>query len=243
MNKINFVSRAEVEVSGKTVSASGSPTSTFQNDVALAVYNGTGLSKLDKIVLVDSTGAEKDYSTSLTFSVSGNTLYVQSTISISASYSIAKVRVYSGTKLYFETALSTAVSVNAGDSVAVTWSLTVSMSGSLTGYTFYMDAFASTLFSVLNGSATASALNVSTIRIYVYDVVNRTETYYNQTPSKSISNNIVTMSTTLSVAYDFEVHNIEIYAGTTRLWYWVVGTTPPGGTAGSTISYSETDTF
>jgi hypothetical protein len=242
MNKIDFTSRAEVEVSEKIISGSGSPTSTFKNDVALAVYNGTGLSKLDKIVLVDSAGAERDYSTSLTFSTSVDTITVNCTISITASYSIAKVRVYSGTKLYFETALSTAVSVNAGDTVAVTWSMTVNMSGTLSGYSFVIDAFRSKLINVLTGSETASALNVTSIRIWVYNVSTATETYYDQTPSKSISNNVVTMSTSLTLNYDFEVRDIEINAGSSRLWYWAVST-PPKGTAGSTISYTETDTF
>jgi len=227
---------------GGSVVLSGSPTTTFKNDFAQALYNGTGLSAINKLVLVDTGGTERDYTTSLTFNIVGDSLQVQGSISITASYTIAKVRLYSGTKLYFDTSVSEQKSVSSGDTVVATVSITYSLSGTLSNYSIVMDYLRSTLYDVLRGTKSASALNVSTIRIYVYNVNTRTTTYYNQTPTKSISGNVVTWSASLTVDYDFELRNIEIYAGTTRLYYWNLTGTAPSGSAGTAISYSETFT-
>jgi len=221
---------------------SSSPTDTFKIDYATALYNGTALGAINKLVLVDTAGTERDYTTSLTFNIVGDSLQVQGSVSITASYTIAKVRLYSGTKMYFDTAVSEQKSVASGDTVVATVSITYNASGTLTNYSFVMDYLRSTLYDVLRGAKTASALNVSTIRIYVYNVDTGQTTYYNQTPTKSATANQVTWSTSLTLDYDFELRNIEIYAGTTRLYYWNLTGTPPSGSAGTAISYSETFT-
>jgi hypothetical protein len=231
-----------LEVKGGVVRLSGSPTDTLKTDYATALYNGTGLTAIDRLVLVDTGGTERDYTTSLTFNVVGGSLQVQGSISITASYTIAKVRAYSGTKLYLDTAVSEQKTVSSGDTVVATLSFTYDYSGSLSNYSLVKDYLTATLYDVLRGAKTASALNVSTIRIYVYNVDTGSTTYYNQTPTKSISGNQVTWSTSLTIDYNFELRNIEIYAGTTRLYYWNLTGTPPSGSAGTAISYSETFT-
>ena len=67
---------------GKSAVLSGSPTTTFKNDFAQALYNGTGLSAINKLVLVDTGGTEKDYTTSLTFNIVGDSLQVQGSIAL-----------------------------------------------------------------------------------------------------------------------------------------------------------------
>jgi hypothetical protein len=231
-----------LEVKGEVVRLSGSPTGVLRTDYATALYSGTGLTAIDKLVLVDTAGTERDYTTSLTFNVVGGSLQIQGSISITASYTIAKVRAYSGTKMYLDTAVTEQKSVSSGDTVVATLSFTYDYSGSLSNYSLVKDYLTATLYDVLRGAKTASALNVSTIRIYVYNTDTRTTTYYNQTPTKSISGNQVTWSTSLTIDYNFELRNIEIYAGTTRLYYWNLTGTPPTGSAGTAISYSETFT-
>jgi len=231
-----------LEVGESTVKLHGSPSSTLRNDFASALYNGTGLSAINRLVLVDTAGAERDYTTTLSFSIIGGSLQVQGSVSITASYTIASVRLYSGTKLYFDTPVAEQKTVSSGDTVVATVQISYNASGTLDQYSFVMDYLRSIFYDVLRGAVSASALNVSTIRIYVYNILTGTTTYYNQTPTKSISGNVVTWSTSLTLDYDFELRNIEIYAGTTRLYYWDLVGTPPSGSAGTAISYSETFT-
>jgi hypothetical protein len=231
-----------LEVRREVVRLSGSPTDVLRSDYATALYSGTGLTAIDKLVLVDTAGTERDYTTSLTFNVVGGSLQIQGSISVTASYTIAKVRAYSGTKLYLDTAVTEQKSVSSGDTVVATLSFTYDYSGGLSNYSLVKDYLTATLYDVLRGAKAASALNVSTIRIYVYNTDTKTTTYYNQTPTKSISGNQVTWSTSLTIDYNFELRNIEIYAGTTRLYYWNLTGTPPTGSAGTAISYSETFT-
>ena len=231
-----------LEVRGKVVKLLGSPTATLKSDFAQALYNGTGLSKIDKIALVDTGGTERDSTTNLTCNIVGDSLQIQGTVNITANYTIAKLRLYAGTKLYFETAVLEQKSVTSGDTVVVTESITLNLTGTLANYSLVLDYIRNTFYNVLNGNATATALNVSTVRIYVYNVDTKTTTYYNQTPTKSISSNQVTWSTSLTLDYNFELSNIEIYAGTTRLYYWNLTGTPPSGSSGTAISYSETFT-
>jgi hypothetical protein len=231
-----------LEVRGKVVKLSGSPTATLKSDFAQALYNGTGLSKIDKIALVDTGDTERDSTTNLTYNIVGNSLQIQGTINITANYTIAKLRLYAGTKLYFETAVSEQKSVTSGDTVVATESITLNLTGTLANYSLVLDYIRNTFYNVLSGNATTTALNVSTVRIYVYNINTQQTIYYNQTPTKSISSNQVTWSTSLTLDYDFELRNIEIYAGTTRLYYWNLTGTPPSGSAGTAISYSETFT-
>jgi len=230
-----------ISVGGSTTSLSGSPTSTLRENLARALYDGTGLTAIDRLVLVDTGGVERDYTTTLTFTIVGDSLQVQGSISITASYTIARVRLYSGTKLYFDTPVEQKP-VSSGDTVVATVSITYSLSGTLPNYSIVMDYLRLMFYDVLRGTRSASALNVTTIRIYVYNTDARTTTYYSQTPTKYITGNQVSWSTSLTLDYNFELRNIEIYAGTTRLYYWNLTGTAPTGSAGTSISYSETFT-
>ncbi|MEM4570123.1 MAG: hypothetical protein QXE66_02315 [Desulfurococcaceae archaeon] len=235
---VSVSAKAEVDI---VKSLSGSPTSTLRNHLLYALYNGTQLGSLTKMVLVDTAGSERDYTTTLNFTV-GDSLVVQGTITVTASYTIAKVRLYSGTNLYFDTPVSEQKAVSPGDTVTATVTITLSGSGSLTGYTYVLDQLRPYFYDVLRGARTASALDINKIRIYIRNVDTGQTLYYDQTPSESIdtTNLRLTMSVSITPDYTWETRNIEIYAGAARLWYWNLTGTPKGGSPGTTLSYSET---
>jgi len=128
---------AIVEVNGERLPPR-SPTSMLRLDVLNEVgTNDLYVSKIDKIVLVDSAGAERDYTTSLTYTdqttSSPPQVVIEGTINITANYTVSAIRLYAGTKRYFETAWSK--SVASGDQVYVKVTIQVSGSGSLSGTT------------------------------------------------------------------------------------------------------------
>jgi len=127
----------ELKVNGETVGFS-SPTTTLRADIVNEVgSNSTYISKIDKIVLVDSNGNERDYTTSLSYTdhtpLASPSVDISGTINITASYNVAYIRLYAGTKKYFEYGWSR--SVYSGDQVLVQVTITVSASGSLSGTT------------------------------------------------------------------------------------------------------------
>jgi len=126
-----------MEVNGERVPLE-SPSSALRLDILNEVgTNDLYISKIDKIVLVDNTGAERDYTTSLTYTDSTGSrppyVIIEATINITADYTVSKIRLYAGTKLYFETSWSKLVS--SGDQVYVKATIQVSASGSLSGTT------------------------------------------------------------------------------------------------------------
>jgi len=227
------------EVGGMLVKAS--VTDAFRSDFAQALYNGTGLSAVTRVVLVDIYGTERDSATDLTFEVSGGALYIRASITASASYTCRYVRVYAGAKRYMDAQLPTDAQVASGTTYSVTVLYTYTPSGSMSNYTFVDVNLRSTLYDVLRGAKSASALNITKARIYVtnIDVFPPTTTYYDLTLSKSVSGTRVTWSGSLTLDYNAEVEDIEVYAGVFILYKWSVST-PVGVSAGSTVSYSET---
>jgi len=169
---IEFDVKGQVKVGAQVADIKhGSPTTTLRKDIISGFYNGSGLSKIDKIVLVDTGGTERNSSTSLSYSVSGNKLTITCTISITANYTIDKIRAYSGSKLYFETDVSN-VSVYSGDKANVTLTITVNVSGSLSGggtsWSFSDILIADTIVKVLSGGISSPrAINVTTVRWHV----------------------------------------------------------------------------
>jgi len=119
-------------VNGRTVGHS-SPMEALKDDLVTEMGTGTKtLAKIDKLVVVDNNGNERDSTTSLSYiDNSPDNVQIKGTITISASYTVAKIRAYAGSKLYFETSYS--VNVNAGDKLDITLTVTVSVSCSLSG--------------------------------------------------------------------------------------------------------------
>jgi hypothetical protein len=215
----------------------GSPTTTLKQHVIRALYDGTQLSKITKIALVDTGGTERDSTTSLSYSVSGNQLTITCSITASASYTIGKVRAYAGTTLYFETTPSTQPAVNSGDTVNVTLTITVSISGTLSyggsSYSMTMVNFGNLVCNVLAGNTSASGLKVNLINFVGGSTSNSVGT------SNTISGDGLSMSFTgtIQVITGYTINTVEIYGLTQLLWkYTGLSVTVSDG---STVTYSE----
>jgi hypothetical protein len=111
--------------------AHASPTDTLKSDVITALLSDSSvLTGIDKLVVVDSGGVERDSVTVATadFQPVTGGYKVSKQFKASASYTAAKVRAYSGTKLYFEGSLPSPVSVVANATYTLTFTFTVSLS-------------------------------------------------------------------------------------------------------------------
>lgn len=234
---IKFDVSGNVSVLGES---SNTPTTTVRQHTIRAIHDGTLLGRIDKLTLVDSGGTERDSTTTLSYSIVGGSLQISGNISVTADYTIAAIRSYKGADAYFTTSV-TPTSVRSGDTVVATLTITFSMSGSMSGYSFVMDLARDTVYDILRGTKTASALRVDTVRVYMYNVDTRTTTWYNLTPTKTIAPDGLSVSYSVSLTPDFnwETRNIEIYASGARLWYWSVST-PAAGSAGTAITFTET---
>lgn len=103
-----------------SVKISASPTTTFRLDLAADIRGTTTLSTINKVVLVDTGGVERDYSSISTsdWSISVNTASAVKNISITASYTFNMIRLYAGAKKYFEASVVSR-SVTPGQTVRV----------------------------------------------------------------------------------------------------------------------------
>jgi hypothetical protein len=227
-----------IELNGESLLLHGSPTTTVRQHVIRALYDGTLLSKITKIALVDTGGTERDSTTSLSYSVSGNQLTITCSITATASYTIGKVRAYAGTILYFETTPSTQPTVASGDVVNITLTITVSISGTLTyagtSYSMTMVNFGNLVCNVFAGNKTASDLKIAGI-VFVGQVAS-----INVTPTNTLSADglsVTTMGSTSITTAD-TLTAVEVWAPALLLWkYTGLSVSLP---AGSTVSYSET---
>jgi len=129
----------EVRLDGKVGLGSefghASPTTTLKNDIVTALLtDSTVLTGINKLVVVDSAGTERDSVavSSTDFTAISGGYQVSKQFTATASYTATKVRAYSGTKLYFEGSLPSSVSVVSGVPYTLTFSYTVSLSVSIT---------------------------------------------------------------------------------------------------------------
>jgi hypothetical protein len=251
---IGFDVKGELGVGNIKSSLHGSPTTTVRQHVISALANGTNLGKIDKIVLVDSGGTERDSTTSLSYSISTGTnqatLTITCTISITAAYTVAKVRAYSGTNLYFDTSLSTSINVNSGDSASVTLTITISFSGTLTYGTISASGDATypshtltyRIAQVLSGGTSVSNLKITSVYFHLWYSGTTTETSKTVSPSVTVSSDglslTISCSWTADSNYDLDYIAIKIYDGS-EAWAYTL-TTAIKVPNGSTVSYSET---
>jgi len=168
----------ELKVNGE-VAGFSSPTTTLRADIVNEVGSDAGyISKIDKIVLVDSNGSERDYTTSLSYTdntdQSPPKVVISGTINITAGYNVVWIRLYAGSKKYFEYGWSRTVYV--GDQVLVQVTVTVTSSGSLsgtTGATSFVENYSANICKALIGASRqqigfhhAILLNVNFVRIW-----------------------------------------------------------------------------
>ena len=148
--------RALAVVNGKPVGYN-SPTETLKDDIV--TEGGTCIAHvtyIDKICLVDDAGTERDCTTQLNYEDrTPDYVLVKGSIQATAAYTVAKIRAYSGDKLYFETDYS--VALNEGDVLDVTYqisaTMTCSLSGSVTQQSCNPNGYVSLLLKKLIGAA------------------------------------------------------------------------------------------
>lgn len=235
---IGFTVKGKLGVNNRETSTRGSPTTTVRQHVIRALYDGTGLKKIDRIVLVDTAGNERDSTTSLQYSRYINELTITCSITATASYTIAKVRAYAETDLYFETTPDQQPPVSAGYRVDVTLKITVNMSGSVTYDSVsqpltpvYIHAL---IASILGGEGTASAINIVSVEFWVGG------TRASFTPAKSLSADglSLTISGSTSEHPGGTVTDIVILGSADVLWrYENIGKDVVLGTP---LNYTET---
>jgi len=232
-----ITSELSLKIGNVELKQHNTPTATLLQHIADALYNGTNLTALSKIVLVDSAGAEKDYTTNLTFTVE-DTLKIEGTISVTASYTVAYIRTYAGTNKYFESSVS--FSVASGDQVQITITISLSASGSLTGATFNLVNLKTMLFKVLANQLDKSQLNIQYIVFNITNLVDNTTADYQVTPSKSKpSANQVSLTGSYTPAFDWALNSVKIRASGGDLYSYTTNIT---GYMNTQITYNDTIT-
>jgi len=232
-----ITSELSVKVGDVDIKQHNTPSSTLLTHIADALYSGSNLSALNKIVLVDNTGAEKDSTTSLTFTV-GDTLQVVGTISATASYTVNYIRTYAGTNKYFESAVSFSVAL--GDQVQITITISLTASGSLSGATFYVANLKTLIFKVLANQLAVSNLNIQYIVFNITNLADNTTADYQVTPTKSKpASNQVSISGSYTPAFDWALNSVKVRASGGDLYYYTTSVT---GYAQTVIVYTDTIT-
>jgi hypothetical protein len=195
MSKIGIRIKADLKVNGVPIDNASPQDPLFDDIVNEVGSDSTYIGKIDKIVLVDNTGAEKDSLTSITYSYpASNQVQLTGTISITSNYTVSYVRAYSGTKKYFEASWSK--SVASGDTVDVTLTVTVNTSGSISGSTtgsIALDQISPNIVHALGGDTSRQQIGLKTVKVFDSSNV----TLFNQTFSRTVdtTNNKVTGDT------------------------------------------------
>ena len=235
---LGFNVSGEIKLPGRSSQLKGSPTTTVRQHVIRALYDGTLLKKIDKIVLVDTAGNERDSTTSLQYSRYINKLTITCSITATASYTIAKVRAYAGADLYFETTPDQQPPVNAGYRVDVTLEIVVNMSGSVTYDSYSRPLTPVTIHvlivDILAGERTASAINIESVEFWLGG------TRAPFTPAKTLSPDglSITISGTTTEHPGGTVTEIVIVGSAGTLWRYEYINKEV--TLGTPLNYTET---
>ncbi|MEM4501536.1 MAG: hypothetical protein QW512_05335, partial [Thermofilaceae archaeon] len=131
MGNVNIES--DLIINNKEVSHA-SPTTTLRSHLVSDLGGTTTVQTINSVKLVDTGGTERD-SASITASdwtfsnvTNGKRASTTKIISITANYSISKVRLYAGTNMYFEYSLTTSMPVTSGSQITVNITIDVTLS-------------------------------------------------------------------------------------------------------------------
>jgi hypothetical protein len=214
------------------------PTTTLLTHLADALYSGTNLGTVSKIVLVDDSNNEQDYTTTLTFNV-GDTLTIQGTITASRDYNVVKVRTYKGNDLYFESSVSFSVVTN--DRIQITITVSISVSGTLSGGTFVLRNFKTYVFQVLAGQLAVSQLSINQVVLGITNLDANEQYNIPLSPTKSKPTATqVSLSVSYTPEYTWALGSVTVKCQAGELYYYVVSLT---GNRGTQITYNDTITF
>lgn len=129
--KVDVKADVEIRSDGKTVTSfQNSPTYTLRKYIIDALHTGTNLAKFGKVAFMDTYGATRDSTTSLTISKpADNQVKVDCSITATASYDVGYVILYDvNNATYFNIQLPTPYTVTGGTTVNVSITITVNVS-------------------------------------------------------------------------------------------------------------------
>jgi hypothetical protein len=232
-------STLKIEVNDELIAQRhNTPTTTLLTHLADSLYSGTNLGTISKIVLVDDSNNEQDYTTELIYSV-GDTLTIQGTITASRSYNVVKVRTYKGNDLYFESNVNFSVVTN--DRIQITITVSMSVSGSLTGGTFVLRNLKTYVFQVLAEQLAVSQLSINQVVFSIFNLDTNEQYNITLTPTKSKPTATqVSLSASYTPNYTWALDSITVKCQAGELYYYVVSLT---GSRGTQIIYNDTITF
>ena len=204
-SKLNLNSELVIGVDNVKEVAHASPTSQVRLDLMSSFAGDTTKpNTLSKVVLVDTGGTERDSATisttdwSTTSITDGYRATCTKTINITANYSIAKVRLYGDTILYFEYTLASAISVTSGSVVYVTitidatWSISHTSGGTLVSANVTLAFGRSVINRLCLGTDKGKKLNTIQL-VYAGGTVSA--------PTGTISTDTTNIRLTLSISY------------------------------------------
>jgi len=225
--------KSEIIIGGEKIH--NSPTATLKQHIINALNAGADLSQINKIVFVDSSNVERDYTTSLTYDITDK-LTITGTIDVTDSYSVAYIRLYAGTNAYFEA--SKTMTVNSGDRIQVTVNITVSLSGTLGGSNVIDNNFSLFIYKVLAGQLSATALNIVNV-IFRVTNLDTNETYdINGVVSKAVSDTSISIESEISLDYPWALNSVSVKASDKLYTYTTNYTGEP-----ASIKYTDTLTI
>jgi hypothetical protein len=204
-SRLNLDSELVIGVDNVKEVAHASPTTQVRLDLMSSFAGDTTKpNTLSKVVLVDTGGSERDNATisttdwSTTSITNGYRATCSKTINITANYSIAKVRLYGGTTLYFEYTLASAISVTSGSVVYVTiqidatWNISHTSGGTLVSASVDVKFGQSVINRLCLGTEKGKKLNSLQLK-YLNNLV--------ATPVGSVSSDSTNIRITVSISF------------------------------------------
>ncbi|MEM2483096.1 MAG: hypothetical protein QW365_08390 [Candidatus Nezhaarchaeales archaeon] len=204
-----------------------SPTDQFKDDVVYDVGSDYSpvLDKIDKLVLVDTAGTERDYTTPTATLDYGNArVTLTGTVTASASYTCNRVRAYSGTKCYFEYTLSPSVSISSGVTYRVTYIITLSISLTSSSPPANLDPTYTELHKMIADTlATGSKIHDITssvsLRLYMGETLVASKTGCTLSYDQNANTATITFSWTQETTITFDRFRVYFSDGTYDYYY------------------------
>lgn len=163
-----------------------SPTPTLVNKIVNTIVGEQPqLSSISKIVFYD--GTERDYTTSIEYSIVDNSLRLNCYVTATGNYTIQSIRIYdTADSLIFEKNVTRSVEANKTYNVVIYIMLYFNPDPNMN---FVMEQFRNTLYNVLSGQTQPAKLRPAKVGfiVFIYDE-NYSATYYVNTSNLKQSN-------------------------------------------------------
>jgi hypothetical protein len=219
-----------------------SPTADFLDDLANALYAGSGLATAYGLITVDDAGADKDSTFNISMTKVAGKLLVSGSVTASTQYNLSKVKLLaSNGKTYFiATPSSGGGIVSAGTKINIYFYVTITASGSISygtvGGSVAPVNIADYVYDVLMGTRSPSDLAFDGVFFDFMDV-NNVPMGVTVSPSKTKSGNTINFSASAVPNANWSLRDIGVLKGQTVLWMYSLDQAV-SGSAGSTVTIS-----